>query len=159
MLLFGDAEAIQQARGLGLCVPAVELGELRLELRSAHAILFREIRLRVERVLLVHDLHEALVAHDDRAQDLVVIVGVVILLQDSEALARRDLDCAACRLNVACQQFEEGGLAGTVRADDAVAVARRELEVDVLVEDALAKLEADIIDCNHRVISSLSIWK
>ena len=159
MLLFGDAEAVQQTCGLGLCIPAVEFGKLRLELRSAHAVLFGEIRLRVERILLIHDLHKALVAHDDRAQDLVVIIGIVVLLQDSEALARCNLDRAARRLNVACQQFEEGGLAGTVRADDAVAVARRELEVDVLVEDALAKLEADIIDCNHRVISSLSIWK
>ena len=159
VLLFGDAEAIEQARGLRLSVPAVKLRELCLELRGAHAVLLGEIRLCVERILLVHDLDEALVAHDDRAQDLVVVVGIVVLLQDSEALARRDLDRAAGRLNVACQQFEEGGLTGTVRADDAVAVARRELEVDVLVEDALAKLEADIIDCNHRVISSLSIWK
>ena len=91
-------------------------------------------------------------AHDDRAQDLVVIVGVVILLQDSEALARRDLDCAACRLNVACQQFEEGGLAGTVRADDAVAVAGGKLQVDLLKKNAASKLHGKIGNRDHTTI-------
>ena len=86
-------------------MPAVELGKFGLKLRRAHAVFFREIRLGVKRVLLVHDFHEALVAHDDRAQHFVIIVGIVVLLQHGQAFARRDFNGAARRLNVACQQL------------------------------------------------------
>ena len=105
MLRIGHAKSIEQLCRLRLCVPAVELGELCFELRGAHAVLIGEVGLLVERVLLVHDLYETCVPHDDRAQHLDLIVGIVILLQNSEAFARRDIHDAARRLDVAREEL------------------------------------------------------
>ena len=127
MLVVRDAETVQQLCRLRLCVPAVELGELCLELRGAHPVLVREIGLLVKRILFVHDLHETCVSHDDRTQYLDLIVGIVILLQDGETLPGRDLHDAACRLDVAREQLEEGRFPRAIRADDAVAIPGGEL--------------------------------
>ena len=159
VLVLRDAEAVEEARRVRLRVPAVHLRELRLELRRLHAVLLREIRLRVERILLVHDLDEARIAHHDRAQHLILVERVVILLEDREALAWRDLHHAARRLELTGEQAQERGLAGAVRADDAVAVARRELEVDILIEDALAELEAQVVRGNHSFPFIPFVWK
>ena len=149
VLVLRDAKAVEEARGVRLCVPAVHLRELRLELRGLHAVLLGEIGFCVERVLLIHDLDEARIAHHDRAQHLILVERIVILLENREAFARRDLHHAARRLELAGEQAQERGLAGAVRADDAVAVARRELEVDILVEHTLAELEAQVVRSNH----------
>ena len=98
-------------------------------------------------------------AHHDRAEHLILVKGIVILLQDREALARRDLDRAARRLELAREQLQERRFASAVRANDAIAVARRELQVDVLVEDALAELEAQVVRGNHRRVVILSLSK
>ena len=66
-------------------------------------------------------------SHDDRTQHLDLIVGIVILLQDGEAFSGRDLHDAACRLDVAREQLEEGRFPRAVRADDAVAIPGGEL--------------------------------
>ena len=149
MLVVRDAETVQQLCRLRLCVPAVELGELCLELRGAHPVLVGEIGLLVKRILFVHDLHETCVSHDDRTQYLDLIVGIVILLQDGETLPGRDLHDAARRLDVAREQLEEGRFPRAVRADDAVAIPGSKLQIDVLVEDTLAELQAEIVDGNH----------
>ena len=87
--------------------------------------------------------------HDDRAQHLDLVIGIVILLENGEAFTGRDVDDAARRLDVAREQFEEGGLTRAVCTDDAVTVAGGKFQVDILVEDALAELQAQIVDRNH----------
>ena len=80
MFCIWNTETIEQLRRLRFCIPAVELGELCFKLRSTHAILVGEVRLFIEGVLLVHDLHEAWVSHDDCTQDFNLVIGIVILL-------------------------------------------------------------------------------
>ena len=56
--LFGDAEAVQQHRRLGLRLVAVHLGEFGLQFGGANAVLFGEIGLGIDRLPLRHDLVE-----------------------------------------------------------------------------------------------------
>ena len=51
---------------------------------------------------------------------------------------------AGIRLEFAGKQFEEGRFTGAVGADDAVAVAGRKFEVDILEKDALPEGKAKI---------------
>ena len=73
----------------------------------------------------------------------------MILLQDGEAFAGRDVNDAARRFDLAREELEEGRFARTVCSNNAVAVAGREFQVDILVEDAFAELQAQIVDCYH----------
>ena len=90
----------------------------------------------------------------DRAQHLDLVEGVVILLEHGKALARRDVDRAFRRLDVAREDAQERRLARAVRADDAVAIARRELDAYILEQDALAKLQRQSACTNHKIRSS-----
>jgi hypothetical protein len=47
------------------------------------------------------------------------------------------------------QYLEEGRLARSVGADDAVAIARHEFKVDILEQDALAKTELQFADIDQ----------
>ena len=54
--LHGHTEALQDAAGIGLGLPAVQLCELRLQLRSQQAVLIGKIGLGIQSVLLFHDI-------------------------------------------------------------------------------------------------------
>ena len=66
-----------------------------------------------------------------------IVIGVVVLLQDADAFAGRDEDIALRGLELAGQDAQEGGFAGPVRADDAVAFAWDEFDVDVFKSGVL----------------------
>ena len=141
VVFLADAQAVQQLGRIGLGIPAVQLRKLRLQLTGTDAVLIAEIRLGIDGILLVHNVHQVLVAHDDSAQHLILVIGIMVLLQYGHALTRGNVDGALGWLNIATQELQEGGLAGTVGTDNAIAVARRELDGYVLKEDALAKLQ------------------
>ena len=90
----------------------------------------------------------------DRAQNLDLVEGVVILLEHGKALARRDVNRALRRLDVARKDAQKRRLARAVRADDAIAVARRELDAYILEQNALAKLQRQSACTNHKIRSS-----
>ena len=76
-----NAEAVEERFRVALGLPAVHFREFALELGRADAILLREVRLRIDRVLLLHDLIETLISHDDRVQHVVLVVFEVVLLE------------------------------------------------------------------------------
>ena len=90
----------------------------------------------------------------DRAQNLDLVEGVVILLEHGKTLARRNVDRAFRRLDVARKDAQKRRLARAVRADDAIAVARRELDAYILEQNALAKLQRQSACTNHKIRSS-----
>ena len=57
-----QAQPLQDLLGLGLGLPAAELGELPLQFGGEDAVLLREVGLLVELVLLLHDFKEPGVA-------------------------------------------------------------------------------------------------
>ena len=141
VVFLADAQSVQELGRIGLGIPAIQLGKLRLQLTGTDAVLITEIRLGIDGILFVHNIHQMLVAHDDSAEHLILVIGIMVLLQDGHALPRRNVDGALGRLNITAQKLQESGFAGTIGTDDAVAIARRELDRYVLKEDALAKLQ------------------
>ena len=95
MQLDRNAQPLQKTAGVGLGLPAVQLGELDLQLGGQHTVLVAEILLGVERVLLLHNIVQAAVAHDDRVEQGIVVKGELILLQNGHAQPRLDGDLAA----------------------------------------------------------------
>ena len=88
--------------------------------------------------------------HDDRAKNFIAIKGIMILLQDSQPLARRDFNDTASRLDLARKELQKGGLTRPVRAVDAVAISRCEFQIDILVKNAFSELKAYVICCDHK---------
>ncbi len=125
-------QAVEQHGGIGLRLPAVHLRELRLQVTDPDAVLIGEILLGIDGILLLHDLIQAGVAHDDRVHDGIIVVFEVVLLQHGEALPGGDDDGSAGGLQVAGENPQEGGFPCAVGADDAVAVALRKFDVHIL---------------------------
>ena len=138
-----QTKAVEQLAGLGLSVPAAHLGELGLELGGLVA------------VLLAHDSEQTLVAAEHRVENGLVVEGKVVLLEHAHARLGRDGYRAGGRVEVARQNAQEGGLAGAVRADDAVAVALREFKVYVLEQRLTAEVQAQFADIDHVEASSI----
>ena len=127
--LDGQPQTGQQRRGVGLGVPAVHLREFAFQLGSALAVRVRKIRLRVQLVLFLHDVVQALIAHDYRVQHRIGIVLELILLQGGQALPRGNRHRAGRGLQLAGQNAQERRFARAVRADNAIAVARHEFQI------------------------------
>jgi len=142
-----DAQAREHERGVGLGLPTVQLGEARFELGGAHAVGLGEIGFRVERVLLFGHGVETLVPHEHDLEDGDLVECEVILPQERERRPRLAMHHPRRRLDVAREDL--GRLAGAVRADEAVAVAREELDVHVLEEFAAAELDAETGSADH----------
>ena len=149
MELHGDAEPLQKPRCVGLCFPAIELCKLGLELARTHAVFLGELVLFVERVLFLHDIVQVLVAHDDGVQNGVRVILVLVLLQNGQARAGLEGNAAGGGFELSGEDFQERRLARAVRADDAVAVAGGELQVDLLKKNAAAELHGEVGNRNH----------
>ncbi len=145
-----DTEAVQQRGGVGLRLPAVHVRKFRLELARADAVLLGEILLRIDRVLLLHNLIEPCISHDDRVQHRIFIVAEMGLLQEGDALAGRDRDFALRAVQLAGEDLQEGGLAGAVRADQTVAVPLGEFDIHILKEGFLADSKRYIVCRYHK---------
>ena len=149
---FRQTQTLDQLRGVCLCLPAVQFGKLRLQLRCQDAVLFGEVLLGVESVFLLHDVIQPLVAHDNGIQDSVCVVGEVILLEDAHAEIFGDGHLAGGGLELTAENFQKRGFSGTVCADDAVTVAGVELKVYILKQRVAAELQTDIGNSNHIVL-------
>ena len=149
-----DAKAVEHLGSLALGFPAAHLGELALKLGGADAVLLAEVRLRVDLITLLHDAVELVIAHDDGLEDTVLVEGEVVLPEDRHPLARRDDDLSAVGLDLSREDLHEGRLARTVGTDDAIAVAGRELYVDVLEEDLGSVRKRNVAGCDHAVVLS-----
>ncbi len=150
MVIFrADAEAQKQALRVGLGFPAVHFREFGLELGCPDAVLVGEILLHVEGILLLADVVETAVAHDDGVEDFVVVVFEMVLLEEGNALARRHRDGAGGGFKLSVENLQECGLAGSVRSDESVAVAFGEFDVDIRKQGLLAHPVSDIVCCDH----------
>ena len=69
----------------------------------------QHLLLGIEGLLLLADVVEALVAHDDGVHDVVGVVGVLILLEHRHAGLGQDGDLAGGGLQLAGEDFQEGG--------------------------------------------------
>jgi hypothetical protein len=72
------------------------------------------------------------VPHDDGIDDRLLVEGKLVLTQNRDPFPRTDRDLALVLLYVAGEDLQKGRFPRTVGADDAVAVPRRELDIDFL---------------------------
>ena len=144
-----DAQTRENRFRVALGAPAVQLGELALQLAGALAVRVGEILFGVKLVLFLHNLIEALVPHDDRLQHFIAVKLKVILAQDGHALAGGDDHFTRGRLQLAGEHLQESRFARSVCADDAVAVTGGEFNVDVLKERLSAVRKGNILGCDH----------
>ena len=149
MQLGGDADAVEQLGGLGFGVPAVQLGELALQLCGALAVFIGEILLGIEGVLFLHDLVQTLVAHDDGVHHGEFIVLKMVLLQHAHAVFLAHGNSTGGGLQLTGDDAQQSGFARAVGADDTVAVVGLEQQVNVLVEQVAGKLKADVVKLKH----------
>ena len=154
--LGGDADAVEELGGLGFGIPAVHLGKLALQLRRALAVGVAEVGLGVERVLFLHDVVEAAVAHDDGVHHGEGVVLEVVLLQHAHAVLLAHGHAARGGRKLAGDDAQQRGFARAVGADDAVAVVGLEDEVYVLVEQIAGKLEGDVGEGQHLAFVSFA---
>ncbi len=143
------AESAKEVCCIALGCPATHFAELLFEFSYLCAILVVKIGLRVELIFALHILPQFLVTYEDSVKHGMVVKSEVILNEDREAFAWSHLDVALGRVELPRKDLEERRLTCTVGANDAVAVAGRELEVDILEERLLVKLNREIGYCNH----------
>jgi hypothetical protein len=73
----------------------------------------------------------------------------VILAKYRQALVIGDVNVARGGLELTAEQLQEGGFARAIGANDAVAVAGGEFEVNILEQDLTAEMKAEIVNGNH----------
>jgi hypothetical protein len=83
-------------------------------------------------------------AHDYRVENSVLVKGELVLVEHGDSLSRAPDNFPPIRFKLTRQNLQKGGFAGTVRPDQAVAVAGGKLDIDVLEDDPLAIGESNV---------------
>ena len=135
-----DSEAREKGGGVALGVPALEFGELLLQLGGLDAVFVAEVRLGVEGVFLRHDVVKHGVSAHHGVDDGVFVEFKVVLAQHAQALAGAESHAAGGGLKLSRQNLHQRGLSRAVGSDYAVAVAVVESQVHVLEENSLPEL-------------------
>ena len=125
------------------------LGVLLLQLTGQHAVLVGHLLLGVQGLLLLADVIQALVAHDDGVHDVVLVIGVLVLLQHRHADVGQQGHLAGGGVQLSGEDLQESGFTRAVGADNAVAVAPGELQVHVGKQGGPAILQAQVGDSDH----------
>ena len=141
MQVGADAQPLEDAAGVGLRLPAPQLGVLLLQLAGPHPVLVGHLLLGVQRLLLL--------AHDDGVHHVIGVVGVLVLLQHGHPGVGQDGHLAGGGLQVPGEDFQESRLSGAVGADDAIAVAPKELQVHMGEQRGAAVIQAQVGNSNH----------
>ena len=142
MAVFLYAETAQKSGSVGFGVPAFEFGEFFLEFGGADAVFVGEVGFCVEGVFFLNDIPELGVAHQDGVEHGAVVEFEVVLLKHAHALARAHRYGAVGWAELVGEDSHQGGFAGPVGSDDAVAVARREFQVYVLKQYSFTELDS-----------------
>ena len=142
--LFRDAETGEQDCRLGLDVVAVQFGKLGLQFAASDAVRLGELRLGIDRVPLPHHLIETLMTDQHGVGGGFLFKGELVLAEHCNTLAGADKNIPFVRVEPAGQDLQESGLPGTVGADNAIAVAGGEFNIDVFEDNPLAIGKGDV---------------
>lgn len=156
--VFLDTQTAEQRGGIVFGGVATERGKLILQFGHLNAVLVGEVGLAVEGGAFLHHAPHHGVSHEHGVEHGLVVILEVVLTEDGEALAGPHLYLALRGVQFAGDGTEQGRFAGTVGTDDAVDVTTGELQVDVLIENALAKLDGEIGNCNHIVLNAFVLF-
>ena len=145
----GHAQALEDAGGVGLGLPAAQLCVLGLQLAGQQALLVGHLLLGVQGFLLLGDLVQPGVAHNNRIHDVVSVVGVLVLLEHRHAGVGQDGHRSGGGLQLTGEDLQEGGFARAVGADDSVAVAAVKLQVHMGKQRLSAVIQGQVRNSDH----------
>ena len=146
---FGNAKSLEEHCCVGVGFVTADFAKASLDFHGLHALFFGHFRERVKFVTLLAKFVEFRETHHHGFENGIVFVGKVVLLQNGDTFARVLRDFTRVRFEFARKNFEECGFAGTVCADDTVAVASLKGKVHFFEEDAATILETDIGYIKH----------
>ena len=129
MVLGAYAETLENTAGVGFGLIAPQFRVLRLKLSGLDPILISEVLFLVESVHLLANVIEILVAHEHRIHDSVSVILVLVLLQDGHAGVGQNGHLAGGGFQRPGQNFQEGGFARPIGANDPIAIALDKLQV------------------------------
>ena len=145
-------QSLEELAGLGLGLPAAQLGEFRFQLSGPVAVLFREILLGIEGVLLLEHRIEPGVPLQNGLENSELLIGKVVLLQNRHAAFCIDNHFAFGGLQFSGEELQKSGFARAVSADNAIAVAGLEQQVHMGKQVLAAKAQSQIGYGNHNKI-------
>ena len=147
--IIAQTQTLQQLCRFGFSVPAAQLGKFAFQFGGLFTVRFGEVLLHIEGILFLHNVIQALVAHDDGIQYCVLIILEMVLLHHRHPGVGRDLHRTAGGFQFSREDLQKSGLACTVGSDDAVAVTRNKFEIDMAEQLIGAKAEAQIGNSNQ----------
>ena len=139
----------EDAAGPGLGIVAAVFGEHPFEFGGLHVVVVGGIGIGVDAVALLHRRPQLRVAAHDHVEHALILVAELILIQFAEPHSGLQHDIAGAGLEIASQHLHERGFAGTVGADEPVAIAVGELDRDLLEERLGAELNGDVGGGKH----------
>ena len=139
-----DVEPLEQDRGIAFRGVAVLFADDPLELAEAHPVFVGHVGLGVQRIPFGERIPEAMVPHDDRIDDAILVEGELILAQHAEL--RRSDDRSPLRVELAREELHEGGFTGAVGPCQAVPPARRKYCRYVVEQDLRPVSHGDAAD-------------
>ena len=151
MLLSGYSQTQQQLSGACFSGVPVQFRKMCLEVRRAYVIFLARIGIGVDGVPFVLRFPELCMPHQHDVEHALILVFELVLAKFSQSLALVYGHVAIGSLEVAAEDFHERGLAATVRADQAVAVAIAEFDRNVFKERLGAELDCKICCGKHGV--------
>ena len=154
---FGNAETLEEHCCVGIGFVTADFAKARFDFHRLHALFFGHFRQSVKFVALLAKFVEFRETHHHGFENRVVFVGEVVLLKDGDTFARVLRDFTRVRFEFARKNLEECGFAGTVCADNTVAVASLEGKIHFLEENAATILKTDIRNIKHGAKDS-KLW-
>ncbi len=140
VLVFLNAKTGEQSGGISLGVPALEFGELLLQLAGPHAVGIAEIRLCIKGIFLFHYIPQHSVALQYSVEYRTLVEFEVVLLKHAHTFARALHHVAVGGAELSAEYAHKRRLAGAVGSYDAIAVAGGEFQVYVLKQNSFAEL-------------------
>ena len=149
MLRIWNTYAGKQFTSACFCGVTIVLGKLGFEVRGGHVVFIGRVRVRIDRITLGHRGPHLGVAHHDHIKYAHFFISELVLAQFTEALVRVQHDIAGRGIEVAAQNFHEGGLAAAVSADQTITVAVAKFDGNVFKQGLRPKLHGDISGGKH----------
>src|SRR3569832_1687117 len=130
-------------------IVTAHLAEPGLQFGGVQVVLLARLRVHINGVLFLHHPPHLGVALHHHVEYALVLVAELVLTQPGHAFARIERDVAGGWFQFASQDLHEGRLAAAVGADQAIAVAIAELDVDVLEQWLGGELQGDAGSGEH----------
>ena len=108
MLFNRDTDILKQFTRTRFGGVAIELRKLHLEIGNLHAFHVTHFRQRVQPVTFLHHFPKPVVAHHDRVEDPVLLIGKLVLRKLANTGIRVGRHIARRGFEVACEDLHQG---------------------------------------------------